>query len=70
MDVHFPHVVYKKLKHLQPSFTDLEESLPSTARSLKILLDYPGDVEQDISRTFEVRFWGPPGKMVDNSVTL
>jgi len=54
LDVHFPRVVYKKLKYISPDFTDMEEASPSVASSLKQLLEYDGDLEHDICRTFEV----------------
>jgi hypothetical protein len=56
LDVHFPRVVYKKLKYIRPDFTDMQEASPSVAHSLKQLLEYDGDLEHDICRTFEVTF--------------
>ncbi|KAK3233412.1 hypothetical protein CYMTET_56286, partial [Cymbomonas tetramitiformis] len=56
LDVHFPRVVYKKLKSLSPTFEDLKEADPETARGLEQLLAYEGDVENDICRTFEVEY--------------
>jgi hypothetical protein len=38
LDVHFPRVIYKKLKYILPDFSDLEEASPSVAKSLKQVL--------------------------------
>lgn len=65
IDVHFPHVIYKKLKQLPPCFADLEDSMPTLAKSLRQLLDYDGDVESDICRTFEV-IWAGMSTFRDN----
>lgn len=54
LDVHFPMVVYKKLLGITPELEDLKDLDPALMKGLQQLLDYKGDVEKDICRTFEV----------------
>ncbi|EGD73225.1 ubiquitin protein ligase E3A [Salpingoeca rosetta] len=55
LDVHFPFVVYKKLRGEAVGLEDLAEFNPELARGLKQLLDYPGDDVEDVfCRTFSV----------------
>jgi hypothetical protein len=42
LDVHFPMVVYRKLKRESVSLRDLEDFRPDVARNLRTLLDYTG----------------------------
>ncbi|XP_057696873.1 ubiquitin-protein ligase E3A [Corythoichthys intestinalis] len=54
LDVHFPMVVYRKLMGKKGTFLDLLDSHPVLYKSLKELLDYTGDVEADMSLTFQI----------------
>lgn len=54
LDVHFPMVVYRKLMGKRGTFADLEDSHPVLYQSLKELLDYTGNVEEDMSLTFQI----------------
>lgn len=56
LDVHFPLVVYKKLKGIEPSLDDLKKAFPQLGKGLQQLLDFEGDVENTFMRTFEVCF--------------
>ena len=40
-----------------PSLDDLAEIMPVVARSLQDILDYEGDVEEDLLLNFEVTFF-------------
>ncbi|KAK0145980.1 Ubiquitin-protein ligase E3A [Merluccius polli] len=54
LDVHFPMVVYRKLMGKKGTFPDLEDSHPVLYRSLKQLLEYSGNVEEDIVTSFQI----------------
>ncbi|XP_077462789.1 ubiquitin-protein ligase E3A [Stigmatopora argus] len=54
LDVHFPMVVYRKLMGKKGTFLDLLDSHPVLHKSLTELLDYAGDVEADMSLTFQI----------------
>eukprot|EP00164_Ancoracysta_twista_P004501 GFYU01006067.1.p1 GENE.GFYU01006067.1~~GFYU01006067.1.p1 ORF type:complete len:841 (-),score=152.56 GFYU01006067.1:99-2621(-) len=54
LDLHFPHVVYKKLMGQRPTLDDLKVAQPSLGRGLQQLLYYDGDVEDTFCRTFTV----------------
>uniref|UniRef100_A0A4W3ICI0 Ubiquitin-protein ligase E3A n=1 Tax=Callorhinchus milii TaxID=7868 RepID=A0A4W3ICI0_CALMI len=56
LDVHFPMVVYRKLMGKKGTLEDLSDSHPVLYRSLKQLLEYEGDVEQDMMITFQVSY--------------
>eukprot|EP00210_Caulerpa_lentillifera_P006699 g6401.t1 len=56
LDVHFPLVVYKKLKSLPTNFKDLQNAFPELANNLQKLLEFEGDVENTLSMTFEVEY--------------
>ncbi|XP_078684734.1 ubiquitin-protein ligase E3A-like isoform X2 [Branchiostoma floridae x Branchiostoma belcheri] len=52
LDVHFPMVVYRKLMAKKGTFLDLQDSHPVLHQSLKSMLEYEGDVEEDFMATF------------------
>lgn len=54
LDVHFPLVVYKKLKGFPTTLDDLKATFPQLGKGLQQLLDFEGDVENTFLRTFEV----------------
>ncbi|XP_077572291.1 ubiquitin-protein ligase E3A isoform X6 [Stigmatopora nigra] len=54
LDVHFPMVVYRKLMGKKGTFLDLHDSHPVLHKSLTELLEYTGDVEADMSLTFQI----------------
>ena len=54
LDVHFPLVVYKKLKGLETTLADLKDAFPQLGNGLQQLLDFEGDVENVFCRSFEV----------------
>eukprot|EP00158_Paraphelidium_tribonemae_P006101 Partr_v1_DN27678_c0_g1_i1_m65347 putative HECTc len=54
LDVNFPVVLYKKLIGNPVDLDDLLHLEPVLGRSLKMLLEYTGDVESDFARTFRV----------------
>uniref|UniRef100_H3D8E5 Ubiquitin-protein ligase E3A n=1 Tax=Tetraodon nigroviridis TaxID=99883 RepID=H3D8E5_TETNG len=56
LDLHFPMIVYKKLMGKKGTFSDLSDSHPVQvlSRSLKSLLEYPGNVEEDMSLSFQI----------------
>uniref|UniRef100_A0A8C7G3M0 Ubiquitin-protein ligase E3A n=1 Tax=Oncorhynchus kisutch TaxID=8019 RepID=A0A8C7G3M0_ONCKI len=54
LDVHFPMVVYRKLMGKKGTYLDLTDSHPVQYQSLKELLDYEGDVEEDMMITFQI----------------
>ena len=54
LDLSFPSVVYKKLLGFKSNFADLCAGFPSFGEGLKQLLDYDGDVENDLGLTFQV----------------
>jgi ubiquitin-protein ligase E3 A len=54
IDLHFPMVVYRKLKNKQVTLDDLATLQPATARGLRQLLEYDGDVEQAFGFTFQL----------------
>lgn len=56
LDVKFPSVVYKKLLGKRAKFEDMADSHPVLYRSLKQLLEYDGDVENDMLATFSVEY--------------
>lgn len=60
LDVHFPLVVYRKLRGLTPTLRDLEEVFPDEASGLQSVLDYEGDVAADMDLRFDVdtEVWG------------
>eukprot|EP00741_Cyanophora_paradoxa_P012699 tig00020616_g12269.t1 len=55
LDLHFPLVVYKKLMRIAPSLEDLKEVNPAVGSSMQQLLEYTGDVENDLCLTFAVQ---------------
>nr|XP_046155870.1 ubiquitin-protein ligase E3A-like isoform X4 [Oncorhynchus gorbuscha] len=54
LDVHFPMVVYRKLMGKLGTYLDLTDSHPVLYQSLRELLDYEGDVEEDMMITFQI----------------
>ncbi|XP_029356610.1 ubiquitin-protein ligase E3A isoform X1 [Echeneis naucrates] len=54
LDVHFPMVVYRKLMGKKGTFLDLSDSHPALYQSLKRLLEYTGNVEEDMTLTFQI----------------
>ncbi|CAJ1059847.1 ubiquitin-protein ligase E3A [Xyrichtys novacula] len=54
LDVHFPMVVYRKLMGKKGTPSDLSDSHPSLYQSLKNLLEYTGDVKDDMMLTFQI----------------
>uniref|UniRef100_A0AAZ3QPI7 Ubiquitin-protein ligase E3A n=1 Tax=Oncorhynchus tshawytscha TaxID=74940 RepID=A0AAZ3QPI7_ONCTS len=54
LDVHFPMVVYRKLMGKKGTYLDLTDSHPVLYQSLRELLDYEGDVEEDMMITFQI----------------
>jgi len=56
LDVHFPHLVYKKLAGLKPNLEDLKQSNPSLAIGLEKLLKFEGNVEDTFERTFQISY--------------
>uniref|UniRef100_A0AAY4C377 Ubiquitin-protein ligase E3A n=1 Tax=Denticeps clupeoides TaxID=299321 RepID=A0AAY4C377_9TELE len=54
LDVHFPMVIYRKLMGKKGTFLDLADSHPVLYKSLKELLDYEGNVEEDMTLTFQI----------------
>ncbi|XP_041745462.2 ubiquitin-protein ligase E3A-like isoform X2 [Coregonus clupeaformis] len=54
LDVHFPMVVYRKLMGKKGTYLDLADSHPVQYQSLKELLEYEGNVEEDMMITFQI----------------
>ncbi|XP_029003955.1 ubiquitin-protein ligase E3A [Betta splendens] len=54
LDVHFPMVVYRKLMGKKGTYLDLSDSHPVLYQSLKELLQYSGNVEEDMTLTFQI----------------
>ncbi|XP_034410940.1 ubiquitin-protein ligase E3A isoform X2 [Cyclopterus lumpus] len=54
LDVHFPMVVYRKLMGKKGTFRDLADANPVLFQSLKELLEYDGNVEEDMMITFQI----------------
>ncbi|XP_076980106.1 ubiquitin-protein ligase E3A isoform X3 [Tamandua tetradactyla] len=54
LDVHFPMVVYRKLMGKKGTFRDLGDSHPVLYQSLRDLLEYEGNVEDDMMITFQI----------------
>ncbi|XP_040896723.1 ubiquitin-protein ligase E3A isoform X2 [Toxotes jaculatrix] len=54
LDVHFPMVVYRKLLGKKGTYLDLSDSHPVLYQSLKGLLEYTGNVEEDMTLTFQI----------------
>ncbi|KAM6963121.1 ubiquitin-protein ligase E3A-like [Aplochiton taeniatus] len=54
LDVHFPMVVYRKLRGKKGTYVDLADSHPVLYHSLKELLEYEGDVKEDMMITFQI----------------
>ncbi|KAM7012758.1 ubiquitin-protein ligase E3A [Tautogolabrus adspersus] len=54
LDVHFPMVVYRKLMGKKGTALDLSDSHPALHQSLKNLLEYSGDVKEDMTLTFQI----------------
>jgi ubiquitin-protein ligase E3 A len=55
LDLHFPSVVYKKLKGITPTFADLHETHPDVHSNLAKLLQLEGDIEA-LALTFSVEY--------------
>ncbi|XP_070764623.1 ubiquitin-protein ligase E3A [Enoplosus armatus] len=54
LDVHFPMVVYRKLMSKKGTYSDLSDSHAVLFQSLKELLEYTGNVEEDMMLTFQI----------------
>ncbi|XP_061894805.1 ubiquitin-protein ligase E3A-like isoform X2 [Entelurus aequoreus] len=54
LDVHFPMVVYRKLMGKTGTYLDLSDSHPVLYQSLRELLDYGGNVQEDMALTFQI----------------
>ncbi|XP_039666026.1 ubiquitin-protein ligase E3A isoform X1 [Perca fluviatilis] len=54
LDVHFPMVVYRKLMGKKGTYLDLSDSHPALYQSLKELLQYSGNVEEDMMLTYQI----------------
>ena len=54
LDVHLPLVIYKKLLGYATNIEDLADFNPQLAKGLKDVLDFQGDVETMLCRTFDV----------------
>ena len=54
LDVPLPNVLYSKLKGQKPTLEDLLDIEPTIARSLKDLLNYEGNLEEDLCLDFQV----------------
>ncbi|XP_062898200.1 ubiquitin-protein ligase E3A-like [Mobula hypostoma] len=56
LDVHFPMVVYRKLMGKKGTLEDLAGSHPILYRSFKEVLEYEGNIEEDMMITFKVSY--------------
>lgn len=56
LDVHFPHIVYKKLMECKMGLEDVELAMPELGRGLRQLLDFDGNVEEVFQRNFEYSY--------------
>uniref|UniRef100_A0A7S1CPI5 HECT-type E3 ubiquitin transferase n=1 Tax=Bicosoecida sp. CB-2014 TaxID=1486930 RepID=A0A7S1CPI5_9STRA len=54
LDVHFPLAVYRKLLGLPMELADVEEVFPAIAKSMREVLKYEGNVEEDMGLAFDV----------------
>lgn len=54
LDVHFPRCVYRKLLGLPMELQDVEEVFPEVAQSIRAVLEYEGNVEEDMGLAFDV----------------
>ncbi|XP_068449017.1 ubiquitin-protein ligase E3A-like isoform X2 [Clinocottus analis] len=54
LDVHFPMVLYRKLLGKKGTYLDLLDSHPSLYHSLKRLLEYGGNVQEDMMLTHQI----------------
>ena len=54
LDVPLPDVMYSKLKGRKPTLEDLWDIEPTIASSLRELLNYEGNVEEDFCLDFQV----------------
>lgn len=65
VDVHFPHVVYRKLVGKRGTFQDLADVDPCLEHSLKEMLDYEGEEFEDIfMQTFQISYKDVFGSVV------
>jgi len=53
LNVRFPIALYRKLRGLTVDINDMEEFEPQLVRSLNNILEYTGDVENDMCLTFD-----------------
>lgn len=56
MDVRFPNVVYKKLIGDPVSLEDIKEFDLPTYNGFKHILNYVGDLENDLQLTFSIEY--------------
>ncbi|KAJ3069033.1 putative E3 ubiquitin-protein ligase HTD2 [Podochytrium sp. JEL0797] len=59
LEIPFPVVLFKKLLHIPPTLSDLEELDPHLGKGLRTLLSYPhADFEDLYDRTFQIEYEG------------
>ncbi|PRP79060.1 putative E3 ubiquitin-protein ligase HERC4-like isoform 2 [Planoprotostelium fungivorum] len=63
LDVKFPRWLYKRLLNEPPTLTDLKETIPSLGYSLAKLMEYEGNVEEDLMLNFTVTRKDDDGKL-------
>ena len=56
LDLRLPRVVYRKLKRLPSSLSDLVDLQPELARGLQQLLDFDGDVQATFGACFQISY--------------
>lgn len=56
LDVHFPHIVYKKLMECAMGLEDVEIAMPALGKGLRQLLEFAGNVEEVFQRNFEYSY--------------
>lgn len=56
LDLHFPHVVYKKLMQCPLDLSDVEVAMPSLGKGLRQLLEFDRNVEDVYQRSFEYSY--------------
>ncbi|KAH0792141.1 putative E3 ubiquitin-protein ligase HERC4 isoform X1 [Histomonas meleagridis] len=66
LNVKFPILIYRKLKGLTMNFNDLRELDPQLFNSLQNILNYKGDVKEDMDLTFD--YGGVP--LIENGLEI
>ncbi|XP_033096236.1 ubiquitin-protein ligase E3A-like, partial [Anneissia japonica] len=54
LNIQFPMTLYRKLLGKRATFNDMQECQPVLYKSLKDLLEYEGNVEEDFMQTFNI----------------